>query len=199
MPNRNPIKQMFITYPKSTCDKHTFRDQLLKFEPDYYKVVEEKHKDGSPHLHAVLRFKNKYSKAHVLKYFKEIYPDDYKRIDVEPVRSIKNALKYLSKEDTEPLESGEYTENRNPNKNQRDAVARECGYPNIDEMLASWKEEQEYLEKLKPKVHASHMQMLQYEIEVPYFVRRAINRLMSDIYITKDDMTKMLKYLNIEP
>lgn len=112
MPNRNPVKQLFITFPKSTVDKNTFRDALLRFEPSYYKICEEKHKDGTPHLHAVIKFKNRYSKAYVLKFFKQLYPNDYKRIDVEPVRSIKKAIEYLSKEDPTPLESGVFHESR---------------------------------------------------------------------------------------
>ncbi|KPA15700.1 hypothetical protein MHK_004093, partial [Candidatus Magnetomorum sp. HK-1] len=112
MTNRNPVKQLFITFPHSVCDKCKFRDDLLRFEPDYYKVCEEKHKDGTPHLHAVVRFKNKYSKAFVLRHFKEIYPDDYKRIDVKPVRSIKKSIQYLSKEDPFPLESGTFSDSR---------------------------------------------------------------------------------------
>ena len=101
MTNRNPIKQVFITYPQSLgVSKHDFRDKLLRFEPDFYHIVQETHEDGNPHLHAVLRFKNKYSKPFILKYFKEQYPESYKRIDVQTVRSIKHALTYLSKEDT---------------------------------------------------------------------------------------------------
>lgn len=195
--NRNPVKQLFITYPKSVCDKHTFRDHLLKFEPDYYKIVEEHHKDGTPHLHAVIRFKNKYSKAYILKYFKEVYPDDYKRIDVAPVRSIKNALKYLSKEDTQPLTSGEYTENRNPAQNQRNSVARECGYNTIEAMLASHQKEQEYFARLRPQVFESYMDHLKYELEIPYDVRKLIDKFFAEKHIVKDDMTKLLTYFNI--
>ena len=105
MVNRNPVKQMFITFPKSNIDKPTFRDLLLRFDPEYYKIVEELHKDGTPHLHAVIKYKNKYSKAFILNYFKHKLPDDYKRIDIQPVRSITHALQYLSKEDQAPLES----------------------------------------------------------------------------------------------
>lgn len=116
MPNRNPVKQLFITFPKSNVTKNKFRDDLLRFEPSYYKVVQETHEDGSPHLHAIVKFKNKYSKSFVLKHFKEKYPDDYKRIDIKPVRSIKNAINYLSKEDPEPLESGEFKDGRGNTK-----------------------------------------------------------------------------------
>jgi len=110
--NRNPVKQVFITFPKSTVDKITFRDIFLKFTPVYYKVVEEKHKDGTPHLHAVIKFKDKFSCSHILKHCKAHFPDDWKRIDIKPVRSIRHALDYLSKEDTSPCTSGEYKETR---------------------------------------------------------------------------------------
>lgn len=114
--NRNPVKQLFITFPHSVCDKNTFRDNLLRFEPEYYKIAEEKHKTGEPHLHAVIKFKNKYSKSIVLKHFKQLYPDDYKRIDIQAVRSIKKSIEYLSKEDPTPLESGEFKDSRGYSK-----------------------------------------------------------------------------------
>jgi len=114
--NRNPVKQMFLTFPKSNIDKATFRDLILRFEPTYYKVVEEKHKDGTPHLHALCKWKGKYSKAFVLKYFKAKLPDDYKRIDIQAVRSIKHAEAYLSKEDQSPLTSGAFIETRGNSK-----------------------------------------------------------------------------------
>lgn len=199
MPNRNPVKQMFITYPKSTCDKQEFRDKLLKFEPDYYKIVEEKHKDGTPHLHAVIRFKNKYSKAHMLKYFKEVYPNDYKRIDVEAVRSIKNAIKYLSKEDTEPLESGEYKDGRNPEQANRTRFARECGYNNVEDMLSDYKKKLDYREKIKPLVHERMLEIAKYgNVLLTYETKKIIEKLFGDNHIMKDDMTKMLKELNIK-
>ena len=139
--NRNPVKQLFITFPKSNIDKVTFRDLLLRFEPDYYKIVEEKHKDGTPHLHAVIRFKAKYSKKYVLDYFKEHLPNDYKRIDIDAVRSIKNALNYLSKEDPNPLVSGEYVDTRQPKKNAMEKLKREfadvCGFDTYS-MLERW-------------------------------------------------------------
>lgn len=135
MTNRNPVKQLFITFPKSNIDKHTFRDALLRFEPEYYKVVEEKHKDGTPHLHAVIKFKNKYSKSFIIKYFKEKYPNDYKRIDVQIVRSIQKSLEYLSKEDTSPLETaGGYQESRGGSL----VVTKQGSMKNIKEHMSSW-------------------------------------------------------------
>ncbi|AXH75189.1 MAG: Rep catalytic domain protein [Circoviridae sp.] len=115
MPNRNPVKQVFITFPKSHVDKNEFRDSFLIFKPSFYKVVEEKHKDGTPHLHAIVKFTNPYSCPHLLKHYKSYYPEHWKRIDIKPVRSITHALEYLSKEDTCPLTTGEYKDARGQN------------------------------------------------------------------------------------
>lgn len=114
--NRNPVKQLFITFPHSHVDKSTFRDTLLRFDPSYYKVCEEKHKDGTPHLHAVIKFKSKYSQPFILKYYKEIYPEHFQRIHIKAIRSIKHSIDYLSKEDPEPLESGSFIETRGNTK-----------------------------------------------------------------------------------
>lgn len=169
MPTRNPCKQWFMTFPKSPINKIEFRDTLLRFEPTFYKIVEEKHKDGTPHLHAVVVFKGGYSKAFILKYFKEKYSDSYKRIHVETVRSIKHALGYLSKEDIEPLETGPYVDNRNPQRaalhkirkkamETADQIARVLGYRDhahsVEEGERSEREEQqkiyeEFIEWLK--------------------------------------------------
>lgn len=133
--NRNPVKQLFITFPKSTVSKTSFRDKLLRFDPHYYKIVEEKHQDGTPHLHAIIKFKNKYSISYILKYFKEQYPNDYKRIDVEPIRSISNAVTYLSKEDPSPLEHGEAKTTRSKYKEWHHNFARELGYNDVHHLL----------------------------------------------------------------
>lgn len=148
MTNRNPVKQVFITFPKSHIDKQEFRDFLLRFSPEYYKVAEEKHKDGTPHLHAVVKFKNKYSCRHVINEFKKIYPDHYKRFDIEPVRSIKSSINYLSKEDQSPLESSTYIEARNPRKSNQIALARELGYDTVSECVDDYKKTISDIEKL---------------------------------------------------
>lgn len=200
MTNRNPVKQLFITFPHSNVDKQTFRDTLLRFEPEYYKICEEKHKDGSPHLHAVVKFKNKYSKVFVLKYFKEQYPDDYKRIDVKPVRSIKNSIAYLSKEDDNPLESGEYQESRNPQLNWLNKFARELGHTDSKTLVEDYKRELSNLEQIKAKVHEEwiwRMKFPEYS-PPPYDILRIYEKLFADKAILKDDMTYFLNYLQIK-
>lgn len=155
--NRNPVKQMFITFPHSNIDKITFRNILLQLEPDYYKICEETHKDGTPHLHAVIRYKNKYSKSYVLKFLEKEFPDDYKRIDVETVRSIKNALGYLSKEDPTPLESGPFEETRGMTYQRvyekiSNQFARVAGYSDYTEMLNADEEKKIVFKELEDKL-----------------------------------------------
>lgn len=148
--NRNPVKQVFITFPKSNIDKSTFRDMLLRFEPSYYKVCEEKHKDGTPHLHAVIVFKNKYSKTFILKVFKENLPEDFKRIDIQPVRSIKNSLQYLSKEDTQPLESSEPFKDARGHSKEKLIKHHLREFRKLGHELFTTEEEKELLEKCVP-------------------------------------------------
>lgn len=198
--NRNPIKQMFITFPKSTVDKNTFRDKLLRFDPEYYKICEEHHKDGTPHLHAVIKYKNKYSKARVLNYFKEIFPEDYKRIDVQPVRSIAKSLQYLSKEDKEPLESGPYQESRNPQSSWHDKFARELGYNNKLDLVNCLAARQETLDALKKDVAErwTFFSLNYPDFNPSYKVLKLYDDFMDDKLKKKDDITFLLEQLNIK-
>lgn len=198
MTNRNPVKQLFITFPHSTCDKIEFRDKLLRFEPDYYKLCEEKHQDGTPHLHAVIRFKNKYSQSHVLKYFKQIFPDDYKRIDVKPVRSIKKAIDYLSKEDPFPLESGPFESLRNPQRNWAINFARKLGYNDLNHLVEACDHRLNVLNKLKANLLAKDLDYLNYtDIEHPFQILQIKSKLFENNQISKDDMTFLLDYYEI--
>lgn len=204
MTNRNPVKQLFFTFPKSTIDKQQFRDDLLRFEPDYYKVVQESHADGTPHLHAVVRFKNKYSKAYVLKYFKGLYPNDYKRIDVKPVRSIKRALLYLSKEDSNPLVSGEYKDNRQPQNNWLNKLAREWGYLDSNDLMEKQREYKRIYEQHRVLINKHYIEHTSYMsnypgFKVPFRIRRIYEKLCNEDHVTKDDMTSILNYLKIPP
>lgn len=109
-PNRNPIKQWFFTFPKSNITKEDFASAIEDLrQPDYYKVALEHHADGSPHLHAVVKFTTGVSKTNLLKKIRYQFPDDYKRIDIQPVRSIQKSIEYISKEDPQPIENRPYT------------------------------------------------------------------------------------------
>lgn len=105
--NRNPVKQLFITYPQSKeLTKAEFGESLMPLDPTYYEIAEEAHKDGSPHLHAVVQLKVPLSIPKILKHFCKVYPFDFKRIDVKPPRSLKHAIVYIRKEDKNTLKYG---------------------------------------------------------------------------------------------
>lgn len=106
--NRNPVKQVFLTWPTTPITKDVLlKDLQTLFELKYCKIVQESHSDGTPHLHAVIQFSNSYSCPRIIKKFKSSYPDDWKRLHVRAMRSLKNALEYLEKEDPHPLEWGD--------------------------------------------------------------------------------------------
>lgn len=198
MTNRNPIKQVFITLPHSHIDKHTLRDFLLQFTPEYYLVVEEKHKDGTPHLHAVCKFKNKYSCTHIINKFKDVYPNEYKRFDVKPVRSIKNSIKYLSKEDTSPLTNGPFVESRNPNANVLERVAHDFGYASYADLLLDLQAEKQLrydTHRLILKKENSYPNINWLHVH-PFQILKIRSKILSDPdnYISKDDMTKIFNY-----
>lgn len=54
-------RSVFLTYPRCLLDKSVLMNFLasLKHEAKYIIVCHEKHKDGTPHLHAVIIFKSK--------------------------------------------------------------------------------------------------------------------------------------------
>lgn len=53
-------KRFFLTYPKCTLSKEELRDELEKMHSiDHYIISEEKHEDGTPHLHAYIQFTKK--------------------------------------------------------------------------------------------------------------------------------------------
>lgn len=102
--NRNPILQWFITFPKSgDVSKIAFSDFLTKVKPiQYLKAVSETHSDGTPHLHVIVKFKKGITKSQFLNEIQLSYPNDNKRIQVEPIRSLDHTIDYIDKEDTEP-------------------------------------------------------------------------------------------------
>lgn len=112
MPNRNPIKQYFNTFPQSgEVDKEDFFRLHQKLgEIEYAKVALESHEDGQPHIHLLVIFKKGITKTKMLKFYKEEFPDDYKRIDVSAIRNISATLQYLEKEDTDFFETMPYQE-----------------------------------------------------------------------------------------
>lgn len=106
--NRNPLHRYFITYPQicgpPDAAKRNFSTNLLELNLKYYIICQETHLDGNPHFHAVIWLQKPISKSRLLKFFKEKYPSNYKRIDVQSVRNLKASIEYCRKEDPNPIE-----------------------------------------------------------------------------------------------
>ncbi len=109
--NRNPVRHVFITWPKTPITAPLFAAEIRTlFDVQAIEVATEKHSDGTDHLHAVIQFNNKYSCPHILKKFKDKYPDSNKRIHVRSIRSLSHALTYIRKEDNAPVCFGTFEE-----------------------------------------------------------------------------------------
>lgn len=102
-PNRNPIKNFFITFPQTEEDKEVF---ARKFDYTFASCAQETHEDGNHHLHLLVALKVKITKSKLLLKIQELYPNDYKRIDVQATRVMANVLTYIKKEDLELFEDG---------------------------------------------------------------------------------------------
>ncbi len=208
--NRNPCKQWFITFPQTKVDKHSFRDALQLINPmKYYKIAEETHKDGGLHLHAVVVLTQSMPKSTIIKKFKNIYPDDYKRIDVQSVRSIKHSLAYISKEDTQPLESAvPFKDSRNPYAALNSRMARHWGFPSVEEFQNYMKGERTYNSNLQSAFYEMCATLTKKIIKYPqlsecfeikylrFLERRIENNLLLGFQISKDDMTLFLHLYN---
>lgn len=97
MTNRNRIKNWAITFPQTECERETFVDTM----PPYDECIcaREEHKEGGFHLHLGITLKKGITKRKLLDWIKLRWPKDYKRIDVQPTRSIKLWSDYIQKED----------------------------------------------------------------------------------------------------
>ena len=213
MTNRNKIKQWFLTYPQWINEtKLVVRDKLLSsYNIDYYKICKETHEDGKPHFHAVIRMRESISKSQILSKFRTLYPNDYKRIDVKPVRSIKHSLQYLSKEDTSPLEStGGFISNRNPRNSILTTFVRTLGYNSLADFYEQYPIETALYNRLESDMlecNAEFELVLSTDelsfgsismipgISRFYEIRRKIPNIL--ITTSKDDMTFFINFYKI--
>lgn len=108
MPNRNPVRSFFITFPQWEEDKQGIHDLVSgSFKCSYICTCQEAHADGGIHYHILVKLEEAQTKASLLKRLKELFPNDYKRIDVQPLKNWKQSLSYVSKEDGDLLEMGD--------------------------------------------------------------------------------------------
>lgn len=104
---RLQTKNIFLTYAKCELPKESLAAFLQeKLSIDYLCITQERHEDGSPHLHALLTTKNKVD-IRDPRYFDawDFHPKVESARDTDFVRT------YILKEDKEPLEVGEYCGN----------------------------------------------------------------------------------------
>lgn len=107
MTNRHPVANWFITFPQveECASKGEFHEQ---FPPSLYSICcEEEHADGSKHLHLGLRLKKGITQARLVKWVKERWPDDWKRIHFKAVKDWGHVQDYCRKEDPAVVERGE--------------------------------------------------------------------------------------------
>lgn len=151
--NRNPMNWCFLTFPQSQqVTKDMFLESMSPLGPFTFTcVARETHEDGSPHLHALVRFVDAKSKSKVLRFFRQRYPDDYQRIDVGRIKrqsSPYHAYVYLTKEDPEPLICGEPPVNSDPFRARLNRIARDLGYSDLEALQLSVEQRRERINKL---------------------------------------------------
>jgi len=114
MPFRLSCKTVYLTYPRCNLSKEDLLNDLKALKPiQRYAVCQEKHQDGSLHLHALLCYDKKHESANERYYdIRGFHPN------VQPCRSIKDVYNYISKD-------GDYISNFNPNKKARFSVEME--------------------------------------------------------------------------
>lgn len=97
----------FLTYPRTSCSKEDFVASLpflkTSIPVQWGYVAQEKHEDGTPHLHALLRFRT------ALTVRDSAFFDVLTRThgNYQPCKNVKACIKYLHKEDANPLKIGD--------------------------------------------------------------------------------------------
>lgn len=127
---RMPRKRWFITYPTwPETPKDTLLSDLTKLGPaTQYCIARETHKDGQTHYHAMIIYKDGVTKQQLLRHHETVYPEDYKRVDIHTVKSVKGSIHYLQKEDPNPLQDPK-TRGTADEEKERNARQRMIGLP----------------------------------------------------------------------
>lgn len=135
--------QWFITYPqRDECD--TRESFVLSFPPrSYAYCCEEEHDDEGLHFHLIIKLKKAMNKKKLLDYIKVKYPNSYKRIHVQPVRSVKNAMDYVQKEDPSPYVEGTLEKQKKMPRWALEQVAYKQNYAEIMQKIQEDQEEAE--------------------------------------------------------
>lgn len=103
------VKNWSVTFPQSgELEKEKFHTFFPPSKRTY--CARESHADGSPHLHIGVYLVKGLTKPKMLEWIKKKFPDDYKRIDVQPMKKGKYWENYCNKEDPETYYTGDREE-----------------------------------------------------------------------------------------
>lgn len=93
MPFRLNARNVFLTYPRCAVSPSALGEFLSEIRPaTYIHVVRERHEDGTPHLHALLQWIDKYNLRDERKFdFEGFHPN------IQPARDIVAIEDYISK------------------------------------------------------------------------------------------------------
>lgn len=105
--HRHKLYKWFLTYPQTSITKKSFcviLNKLYLFQ--FLMICQESHSDGGKHLHSVLVFKDNISKNQILKDLSKHIPD-IKKVHIRSVKSLSDSIRYLKKEDKDPIIIGD--------------------------------------------------------------------------------------------
>lgn len=151
--NRSAHQWCFFTFPQ--CQQVTKENYLSVIRElgdlEFYCIVKESHEDGSPHLHALVKYVQPITKSKVINHLKKKYPDDYKRQHVGKIcrkSTPWNAWQYLLKEDTNPLTDGEPPRQPNPHGAFIAKYLRDNGFESIEALSEHVRQRRELIDGL---------------------------------------------------
>ena len=106
---RLTAKNLFLTYPQCELERHSLMNFLKQLRTDmvYCLIAKENHKDGTPHLHALITTKDKVDTRDCRHFDLYGFHGNY-----QAARDTDKVREYLLKSDSEPLEIGTYLSNK---------------------------------------------------------------------------------------
>lgn len=104
-PFRLQARNVLLTFPQTSCSKEDALQRLLRstLQLKGVLIAQEKHADGSPHLHIAIFLKEKLTTRDP-NFFDFICESHG---NYQPVKNIPGTISYLKKEDPEPLAHGD--------------------------------------------------------------------------------------------
>lgn len=127
MPRNREISAInwFLTYPKNNATKEEFIDNIKEISCTHAIrgaiVAQEKHQDGTNHLHAVVQFCERF-RTRVASFFDKLTAgaehDEGKHGNYQCARNLQACLDYVRKSDPNPLSYGEIRTGRKPSSKE---------------------------------------------------------------------------------